>query len=185
MKEYSLSGTKRTENGKTAAKNLRAQGLIPCNLLCKDGAKSFTVKATDLRNLLYTSQVFMVNLDIEGQACKAIIKELQFGPINEEIYHIDFLQVNEAEPITVKIPVKLEGFAEGVKAGGKLVKQVRDLTVKGLWTNIPERLVVDVTSIELGKTLNVASLSFENLEILNAKSVIVAGVKQTRASRNK
>jgi len=185
MKEYSLSGVKRAENGKKAAKNLRAEGMIPCNLLSKEGAKSFSVKATDVRNLLYTSQVYMVNLDIEGEAVKAIVKETQFGPINEELYHIDFLKINEAEPITVKIPVKLEGFAEGVKAGGKLVKQVRDLTVKGLWNNIPERLIVDVTSIELGKTLNVASLSFENLEILNAKSVIVAGVKQTRASRGK
>ncbi|MDO4496642.1 MAG: 50S ribosomal protein L25 [Bacteroidales bacterium] len=184
MKEYSLSGVNRAESGKKAAKNLRAEGMIPCNLLTKEGAKSFAVKASDVRNLLYTSQVYMVNLDIEGQTCKAIVKETQFGPINEELYHIDFLQINEAEPIVVKIPVKLEGFAEGVKAGGKLVKQVRDLTVKGLWTNVPERLVVDVTSIELGKSLSVKALSFENLEILNAKSVIVAGVKQTRASRN-
>ena len=66
---------------------------------------------------------------------------------------------------------------------GKLVEQVRDLTVKGLWTNIPERLIVDVTSINLGKTLNVAALSYDNLEIVTPKSVIVAGVKATRASR--
>ena len=183
MKEFSLSGVKRAEAGKKAAKNLRAQGLIPCNLLTKGGAVSFTVKATDVRDLVYSSQVYAVNLDIEGTVCKAIMKELQFGPVNDELYHIDFLKFEENEPITVKIPVKLEGHAEGVKAGGKLVKQVRDLTVKGLWTNIPERLIVDVTNVNLGKTINVASLSFDNLEILNAKSVIVAGVKATRASR--
>lgn len=183
MREFSLSGVKRADAGKKAAKNLRAQGLIPCNLLTKEGAVSFTVKAADVRNLIYTSQVYAVNLDIEGAACKAVIKELQFAPVNEELYHIDFLKFDEAEPITVKIPVKLEGHAEGVKAGGKLVKQVRDLTVKGLWTNIPERLSVDVSSINLGKTLNVAALSYENLEIVTPKSVIVAGVKATRASR--
>ena len=185
MKEYSLVGTKRAEAGKKAAKQLRAQGLIPCNLISKEGAKSFSVKVEDLRNLLYTSQVYVVNLNIDGEECKAILKEAQFGPINEEIYHLDFQKFNAEEPITVAIPVKLEGFAAGVKAGGKLVKQVRTLTVKGLYTNIPERLVVDVTPIELGKTLNVAALSFDNLEILNAKSVIVAGVKATRASRGK
>ncbi len=185
MKEYSLCGTKRAEAGKKAAKQLRAQGLIPCNLICKEGAQSFTVKAADLRNLIYTSQVYAINLNIDGAECKAIIKESQFGPVNDELLHIDFLKFNPEEPITVAIPVKLEGFAEGVKAGGKLVKQVRSLTVKGLYTDIPERLVVDVTSIELGKTMNVAALSYENLEILNAKSVIVAGVKATRASRNK
>ena len=183
MKEFNLSGAKRAEAGKKAAKNLRAEGLIPCNLLCGGESMSFTVKATDVRNLIYTSQVYAVNLEIDGATCKAVIKELQFGPVNEELYHIDFLKFEENEPITVKIPVKLEGHAEGVKAGGKLVKQVRDLTVKGLWTNIPERLLVDVSSINLGKTLNVAALSYDNLEIVTPKSVIVAGVKATRASR--
>ncbi len=183
MREFNLNGAKRTEAGKKAAKNLRANGLIPCNLLVKGEAVSFTVKAADVRNLIYTSQVYAVNLNIDGTECKAVIKELQFGPVNEELYHIDFLKFDENEPITVKIPVKLEGHAEGVKAGGKLVKQVRDLTVKGLWTNIPERLIVDVTSINLGKTLNVAALSYDNLEIVTPKSVIVAGVKATRASR--
>ena len=183
MREFNLNGAKRTEAGKKAAKNLRANGLIPCNLLVKGEAVSFTVKAADVRNLIYTSQVYAVNLNIDGAECKAIIKELQFGPVNEELYHIDFLKFDENEPITVKIPVKLEGHAEGVKAGGKLVKQVRDLTVKGLWTNIPERLIVDVTSINLGKTLNVAALSYDNLEIVTPKSVIVAGVEATRASR--
>ena len=183
MREFNLNGAKRTEAGKKAAKNLRASGLIPCNLIGKGEAVSFTVKAADVRNLIYTSQVYAVNLNIDGTECKAVIKELQFGPVNDELYHIDFLKFDENEPITVKIPVKLEGHAEGVKAGGKLVKQVRDLTVKGLWTNIPERLIVDVTSINLGKTLNVAALSYDNLEIVTPKSVIVAGVKATRASR--
>ena len=152
MKEFSLAGTKRAEAGKKAAKQLRAQGLIPCNLLTKEGAVSFTVKATDLRNLIYTSQVYAINLNIDGEECKAILKEAQFGPINEEIYHLDFQKFNADEPIVV---------------------------------NIPERLIVDVTPIEIGKTLNVAALSYDNLEIMNAKSVIVAGVKATRASRNK
>jgi len=185
MKEYTLSGTKRAEAGKKAAKQLRAQGLIPCNLISKEGPVSFTVKVEDLRNLIYTSQVYAVKLSIDGAECLAILKEAQFGPINEEIYHLDFQKFNADEAITVAIPVKLEGFAEGVKAGGKLVKQVRSLVVKGIYTQIPERLIVDVTSIELGKTLNVAALSYDNLEIVTPKSVIVAGVKQTRASRNK
>lgn len=185
MKEYSLSGTKRADAGKKAAKQLRAQGLIPCNLITKEGAMSFTVKAVDLRNLLYTSNVYAINLDIDGAVCKAILKEAQFGPVNEEILHLDFQKFNVEDDITVAVPVKIEGHAAGVKAGGKLVKSVRNLTVKGNWENIPNRLVVDVTELELGKTMSVADLHFENLQILNAKSVIVAGVKATRASRGK
>ena len=185
MKEYSLTGTKRAEAGKKYAKQLRAQGLVPCNLTTKEGAVSFSVKVEDLRNLLYTSQVYVVNLNIDGAECKAILTEAQFGPINEEVYHLDFKKFEADEEIAVAIPVKLEGFAEGVKAGGKLVKQVRTLTVKGLYTNIPERLIVDVTPIQLGKTLNVSELHFDNIEVLTAKSVIVAAVKATRASRGK
>jgi large subunit ribosomal protein L25 len=185
MKEYSLTGTKRAAAGKRAAKHLRAEGLIPCNLISKDGALSFTVKAVDLRKLLYTSNVYAINLDIEGTACKAILKEAQFGPVNEEILHLDFQKFNPEDDIVVAIPVKVEGHAAGVKAGGKLVKQVNTLTVKGNYANIPDRLVVDVTSLELGKSLCVGDLKFENLELLNAKSVIVASVKATRASRGK
>ena len=185
MKEYSLAGTKRAEAGKKAAKQLRAQGLIPCNLISKEGAQSFSVKVEDLRKLLYTSTVYAVNLDIDGTVSKAILKEAQFGPVNEEIYHLDFQKFNEDDDIVVAIPLKVEGHAAGVKAGGKLVKKVNTLTVKGNYKNIPDRLIIDVTELELGKSLCVGDLKFENLELLNAKSVIVASVKATRASRNK
>ena len=188
MKEFELIGTARAEAGKKAAKQLRAQGLIPCNLIGKDlshdnATVSFSVKAADLRNLIYTSQVYVVNLDIDGKKCQAIIKEAQFGPVNEEILHIDFLKIDAKQPVTVKVPVKLEGHAEGVKAGGKLVKVLRDLTVKGLYTDIPERLIVDVTPIALGKVLKVKDITFDKLEVLNVKEAIVAAVRATRASR--
>lgn len=183
MKQYDLNGVKRSDIGKKAAKNLRAAGMVPCNLIGKGETTLFSVKVADLRNLIYTSQVYMVNLNIEGQACKAIVKEMQFSPVDEDILHIDFLAIDESKPITVKIPVKLEGHAEGVKTGGKLVKQLRDLSVKGLWTNIPERLIVDVTNIALGKTMKVKECKFENLEVLTAGEAIVAAVRATRASR--
>lgn len=188
MREYSLNGVKRAETGKKAAKNLRAQGQIPCVLIGKDSSANqtsvtFSVNLSDLRHLIYTSQVYLVNLTIDGEPCKAIVKEMQFGPVNEEVYHIDFLKIDETAPITVNIPVKLEGHAEGVKAGGKLVKQLRDLRVKGLWTNIPERLIVDVANIALGKTMKVGELQYEGLEILTSPEAIVAGVRATRASR--
>ena len=187
MKEFQLSGTKRTDNGKKAAKQLRAQGLIPCNIISKklsEDGKSlmFTVKAADVRNLIYTSQVYVVNLDIEGSKCQAIIKEAQFGPVNDELLHLDFIQIDAAQPIIVKVPVKLEGHAEGVKAGGKLVKVMRDLTVKGKYADIPERLVIDVTVIKLGKVMKVKDLAFDNIEILNVKEAIVAAVRTTRNS---
>jgi large subunit ribosomal protein L25 len=183
MRQYELNGVQRNDTGKKAAKALRAEGLVPCVLLNNGQATTFTVKATDVRNLVYSSQVYMVNLNIDGKQQKAVVKEMQFNPVEENLLHIDFLAVEEDKPITVKIPVKLEGHAEGVKAGGKLVKQLRDLTVKGLWTNVPERLVIDVTNINLGKVMKVGECQFEGLEILTAKEAIVAAVRATRASR--
>lgn len=183
MRQFELSGVKRSDTGKKGAKQLRAEGMVPCNLIGNGKSILFTVKTADVRNLIYTSQVYMVDLDIDGTKCKAIIKELQFSPVEEKLLHIDFLEVEEGKPITVRIPIKLEGHADGVKAGGKLVKRMRDLTVKGAWTDVPERLVIDVTHLGLGKVMKVKECKFEGLQVLNAGEAIVAAVRATRASK--
>ena len=183
MRQYELNGTTRTAGGKKAAKALRAEGLVPCNLIGLGKSETFTVKCSDLRNLVYTSQVYVVNLNLDGKSQLAIVKEMQFSPVEEHILHIDFLAIDIEKPVVVNIPVKLEGHAEGVKADGKLVKQLRDLKVKGLVANVPERLVIDVTNLGLGKTMKVSECAFEGLEVLTSGEAIVAAVRATRASR--
>ena len=111
------------------------------------------------------------------------MKDIQFHPVTDAILHVDFYQINEENPIVMEVPVQLEGLAEGVKAGGKLALQVRKLKVKALYNNIPERLVIDVTSLGLGKTIKVGELHFDNVELLNAKDTVVCAVKLTRAAR--
>ena len=192
MKTIEIKGTARVAGGKKAAKELRKQGVVPCNIYgeLKDEkglpkAVAFSVTEAELRKVLYTPDIYTIKLDIDGNKCLAILKEAQFGPVNEEIYHLDFQKFNDGDDIVVAIPVKVEGHAAGVKAGGKLVKKVNTMTVKCTYKNMRDRLIVDVTELELGKSLCVGDLKFENLELLNAKSVIVASVKATRASRNK
>ncbi len=182
MKEFNLAGTLRKEYGKKAAKGLRKQELVPCNLYGNGENVTFTVNVNDVRKLIYTPDTQIVNLSIEGKECKAVVKELQFHPVTENLLHIDFLQVTEDKPVTVEIPVQLEGHAEGVKAGGKLQLVVRKLKVKALYTNLPDRIVIDVTPLGLGKKLQVADLHYDNLEIVNVKSQIVVQVKATRQS---
>ena len=104
-------------------------------------------------------------------------------PVTDAILHVDFYQIDEAKPIVMEVPVQLEGLAEGVRAGGKLALQLRKLKVKALYNVIPERLVVDVTSLGLGKTIKVGELSYEGLELINAKEAVVCAVKLTRAAR--
>jgi large subunit ribosomal protein L25 len=143
----------------------------------------FTSTVSELRKLIYTPEVYIVNLDIDGNVTTAIMKELQFHPVSDKVLHIDFLEIMQDKPVVVEVPVKLEGLSEGVKAGGKLSLEMRKLKVKGLYPNIPENIVIDVTSLGLGKSIQVVKISLDNLDILNAKNAVVAQVKLTRAAR--
>lgn len=182
MKTFDLVGTLRNEYGKKAAKAFRKQELVPCNLYGNGRNITFTVSVNDVRKLIYTPDTMLVNLTIEGTACTAVVKELQFHPVSEQLLHIDFLEVTAEKPVTVEIPVKLVGLAAGVKAGGKLSLEMRKLRVRGLYSAIPERIELDVTPLGLGKKLAVADIHIEGLEMMNVKQACVAQVKATRAS---
>lgn len=183
MKTFELKGEVRTDLGKKASKAERVTDKVPCVLYGGTSNVHFTCTNGDLRKLIYSPEVFIVNLNIAGTACKAIIKAIQFHPVTDKILHIDFLEVSENKPVVVEIPVKLGGLAEGVKAGGKLALEMRKLRVKGIYTNIPETINIDVTNLGLGKSIQVGKVSVNNLEILNAKNAVVAQVKLTRAAR--
>ncbi len=183
MKTFELKGTVRTDLGKKATKAERVVDNIPAVLYGGKENVHFTSTVSDVRKLIYSPEVFVVNLDIDGKKTKAIMKALQFHPVTDKVLHIDFLQLTEDKPVIVELPVKLEGLAEGVKEGGKLALEMRKLKVKGLYTQIPENIVIDVTSLGLGKSIQVAKVSVDKLEILNAKNAVVAQVKLTRAAR--
>ena len=191
MKEMSVSGKKRATNGKKDAKELRKEGLVPCNLYGekKDEkglpeALSFAIPATQLRKVVYSPDVYVVNVTIDGETHKAVMKEIQFHPTTDAVLHIDFFEVNETKPITIGIPVKLTGHAQGVRDGGRLSQAVRTLNVTAPYKQIPEVLNVDVTELKLGKAIKVAELNFEGLEIATPAQVVVCSVKATRASRS-
>jgi large subunit ribosomal protein L25 len=191
MKEINVSGQKRATTGKKASKELRKEGLVPCNLYGetkdKNGlpeALAFSASFSELRKAVYTPHVYVVNLNIDGKERKAIIKELQFHPTTEALLHADFYEVNETKDITVGIPVKLNGLAQGVRDGGKLNLSIRKIDVTAPYKNIPEVLNIDVTSLELGKAIKVGALQFEGLKIATSPEVVVCSVKATRASRS-
>jgi len=185
MKLFELKGSKREGTGKKAAKAYRRESLIPCVLYGGKEVVHFTVTQDNVRKLIYTPEVQLVDLTIEGNNCKAILKEIQFHPVNDGLLHIDFLQVFEDKPVVLEIPIELSGLAEGVKAGGKLSMEMRKLKVKGLYKNFPEKLTINVENLGLGKTIQVGNIHFDNLELLNSKDNVVASVKSTRAVKAK
>ena len=189
MQTIDVKGTARVANGKKGAKDVRRQGGVPCNLYGEakgeNGlpvAQSFTATQEELRKLVYTPDIFSVNLNIDGKECKAVMKELQFHPVTDRLLHVDFYEITETKPIVMEVPIKLNGLAEGVRAGGKLAASVRKLKVRAPYTQIPERLDIDVTNLGLGKTIKVGELSFEGLELVTSPSVVVCQVKMTRSA---
>lgn len=183
MKSFSLNGSVRTETGKKATKAIRANGNIPCILYgCGKVISTFVVTNNDVRKLIYTPEIFVVELNIDGKAYKAIMQEAQFHPVNDKVLHIDFLEVSENKPVVMKVPVVSVGHAEGVKAGGKLIQNVRRLKVKAVYTDIPETLEINVESLGLNKSIQVKDLSFDKLELLDNPQNVVITVKPTRAA---
>lgn len=208
MKVFNLKAEPRKDLGKKAVKALRQAGLIPAvlnggkivdlpfNGSLKDGEKiveiannrglittDITVKAEDVRKLIYTPDIFEIDLDIHGENRKAVMKDLQFQPVKDTVLHIDFLEVFPDKPIVMEVPVVIEGHAEGVKAGGKLQLNMRKLKVKATYDKIPEHLVINVDNLGLGKAYSVGDLHFEGLELMNAKNAVVCTVQLTRAAR--
>ncbi len=208
MKTFQLNAEPRTDLGKKAAKQLRAEGKIPVvlnggeiielpyNGTLRAGEKiveigngkalittDLIVTNEDVRNLVYTPDIFAIELNLNGEKRMAVLKDIQFHPVKDTILHMDLLEVNDKKPVAIEVPVKLEGHAEGVKAGGKLTLSMKKLRVKAIYTEVPERLVINVDHLGLGKTLQVGELAFEGLELMNAKNAVVCAVQLTRAAR--
>ena len=188
MKEFSLKGTLRTDIGKKASRELRKLDIIPCNIygVKKDEngpvATSFTVPMSELRNLIYTPNVYIVNIELGGENKKAIIKEIQFHPTTDKVLHVDFYEITEDKDIVIGVPVKLNGLAEGVRAGGRLNLSIRSIKVKAKYTVIPDVLDIDVTPLQIGKSIKVGALHFEGLQFATSPEVVVCSIKATRKS---
>ena len=186
MKQILISGKKRENTGKKASKELRKEGLIPCNLYGEvkvDGkpvAFSFTAPMSELRKLIYTPHIYLVELNIDGVNHAAIMKEIQFHPTTDAVLHIDFYEVNETKPIVMGVPVKHVGLAQGVRDGGRMNKSIRKINVRAPYAQIPETLDIDVTKLRIGKSIKVGDLNFEGLELVTSKDVIVCSIKNTR-----
>lgn len=208
MKVFQLAAEPRTDLGKKAAKELRKENKIPVVLNggsivelpykaeLAPGEKIVEIGngkgliTTDLavtqeavRKLVYTPDIYAIELDLNGKKRMAVLKDLQFHPVKDTILHMDLLEVSDNKPVTIEVPVKLEGHAEGVKAGGKLSLSMKKIKVRAVYTNIPERVVINVDNLGLGKTLQIGDLHFDGLELVNAKNAVVCAVQLTRAAR--
>jgi len=183
MKSIAISGSPRENVGKRDAKELRYQSKVPAVLYGGATQTHFAVSAADLKPVVYTPDVHFIDLEIAGVKSQAIIQDLQFHPLTEQILHVDFLLLDPAKPITIEIPVKLTGSSPGVKAGGKLVQKLRKLRVKALPKDHLDTIDVSIEPLEVGKSVRVSEIKVPNLTILNAPEDTIVSVTTSRALR--
>ncbi|MDB5127554.1 50S ribosomal protein L25/general stress protein Ctc [Mucilaginibacter sp.] len=183
MKSIAISGSPRENVGKRDAKELRYQGLVPAVLYGGATQTHFAVSAADLRAVVYTPVVHFIEIEVAGVKSKAIIKDMQFHPLTEQLIHIDFLLLDEKKPVTIEIPVKLTGTSPGVKVGGKLVQKLRKLRVKALPKDHLDNIEVSIEALEVGKSVKVNEIKLPNLTITNAQEDTIVSVTTSRALR--
>jgi large subunit ribosomal protein L25 len=184
MKTLVVKGQKREALGKKDAKSLRAQDLVPAVLYGSGEQVHFAVPFSEMRQVVYSPGVFLIDVDIDGTIYHAMMQDIQWHAVEEQILHIDFLQIEEGKKIKIDVPVKVVGLAKGIKAGGKLKTNLRRLKVKALASDLPDNIEIDVTKLAIGQSVKVGDLSLKNIEILDKKSNVVVAVTITRAARS-
>jgi large subunit ribosomal protein L25 len=180
MKSIEIIGFKRANLGKVEAKQLRLDSNVPCVLYGGKEQVHFHTPAFLLRDLVYTGDVHTVDLTVDGKKYSCVMQDIQFHPVNDMIIHVDFLELIDSKEVKIEIPVKLTGTAVGVIKGGKLVPKLKKLTVKALPANLPDFIPVDVSHLEVGKSVKVSDVKADKYTVLNAKAIPLATVVSTR-----
>ncbi|HEY9000279.1 MAG TPA: 50S ribosomal protein L25/general stress protein Ctc [Mucilaginibacter sp.] len=183
MKSFAISGSPRENVGKRDAKELRYQGLVPAVLYGGKTQIHFAVSVAELKPVIYTPVVHFIDITVGNVKSTAIIQDIQFHPLTEQILHVDFLELDEKKPIAIEIPIKLTGTSPGVKMGGKLVQKLRKLRIKALPKDHLDTIDVSIEGLDVGKSVRVGDLKFDKLTITNAKEDTIVSVTTSRALR--
>jgi large subunit ribosomal protein L25 len=176
MKEFNIKGSERKEVGKNDARKLRKNGYVPCIIYGAEKNIHFYTELKSFNNLVYTPNVYIVNIDLDGKVHKAIMQDIQFHPVTDKIIHVDFYEIFMDQPVGMNIPVKIVGNSPGVLKGGNLRQKRRDVYIRGLPKDFPDVLNVDITGLEIGDNVHIYDLEFENLEVLDPPEAMVVSV---------
>jgi large subunit ribosomal protein L25 len=183
MKTIEIKGTFRTELGKKSSKQIRKIGNVPCVIYGKEKNVHFHAHENSFKNLVYTPEAHLVKLSIEDKEFKAVLKDMQFHPVNDKILHADFIEIFDDKPVIINIPIKVSGDSVGVIAGGKLSIKRRSLKVKGLANDLPESLPIDITNLKIHEGLKVGDLSYEKIELLDPRKSMVLTIATSRVAQ--
>ena len=182
MKVSKLSGLLRANVGKKDAAALRREERVPCVLYGQGTQIHFSARRIDVEKLVFTPEVYQVEIDVEGKTAKAIIKDIQQDNLNGQVRHVDFYELNDAKPVKVALPVRLTGASRGVLAGGKLLQVFRRLTVFALPSALPDAVTIDITKLRIGQSIRVGQIEANGLSFLEPANAVVVSVKMARGA---
>lgn len=182
MKTVTLSGSPRANVGKVDAAALRAQGNVPCVIYGGKEQVHFYADIRAFKPIIFTPNAHVVEINLDGKVYKTVLQEAQYHKINDNLIHADFLELIDGKPVTVEIPVRLNGQSEGVKKGGKLTVKLRKLKARGLANVLPDYIDIDIEKLDIGGSVAVGDINLEGVTLLNAKNVSVVSVQTTRAA---
>lgn len=184
MEKVSLSGSVRKNVGKKDAKLMRREGLIPCVVYGNKEQVHFSVKENDIKKIVFTPNVYLIDLDVDGKKVQAILKDVQIHPVTDRVLHADFQEVVEGKKVKVDIPIHIKGLSIGVKNGGKLVQNFRKLTAEALADNLPDVVDIDVTDVKIGGKIRVGEIDIQEVSFLNPEAAVVVAVQMARGAKD-
>ena len=182
MKSVEIQGNVRTEVGSKYAKAERKAGNVPCVVYGGEAPIHFSAPTLAFRGLVYTAEAKTAKITVGDTTVEAVIQDIQFHPVTDELMHIDFIQLVDGKAVTMNIPVVLHGQARGVLNGGKLKTILRQLSVRAIPGQFPESIDLDITNLRIGKSIRVSDVTPEGFEILNADTAVIVTVKKARGA---
>ena len=183
MKSITIKGSERESVGKKSSKALRNAGKVPCVVYGGDNPLHFSADEMSFKDLVYTPNAHTVVIEMEnGNKVKAVMQDIQFHPVTDRILHVDFYQLFEDKPVTMKIPVRLLGNSPGVRNGGRLLFRKRKLVIRALPDNLPDFFNVDISKLKIGDLISVEGLKSDDFTILHPDSTVVVQVKTARTA---
>lgn len=181
MKTVSMSGSLRANVGKKDAKATRRANCVPCVLYGGKEQIHFSVPDTSFKDVIFTPEACFIALNIEGKEHQAILQDVQYHPVTDNIMHVDMLELSDTREITMAIPIKVTGVAPGVLSGGKLIQKLRKLKIKSLPQHMPDVINIDISKLKINDSVKISDLATEHLTFLDPRSSVVVGVRVTRA----
>jgi len=182
MKTVSMSGSLRENVGKKDAKKMRNAGLIPSVIYGGKEQHHVAISVKDFKDLIFSPEIAFVKITVDGKEINAILQDIQYHPVSDNIMHADFLELVDGKEIVMGIPVKTTGTAPGILEGGKLQTKLRKLKLKALPADMPEFITLDISGLSIGNSIKVKEVEVEKASLLDAPNAVVVAVKVTRAA---